>query len=171
MKNFIFTLVTVFLSIFTTTAQNLFEAGVEEPYNYGDITIKINNWDLFRNDWNQQDFQAAIGLNPTAITSSNQDFFEEFGFTQKTYNFNGDTLSVSGSALVPNAFYVDSFELNTPLLNVNGIKVGDPLNSVLITFVRNYLRSDYILVYYEDDAIAFHYLNGVITKITFYTPV
>jgi len=68
-------------------------------------------------------------------------------------------------------YYADIFELTTSLLDINVIRVGDSINAVLSNFKKNFVRSDHNLVYNDDDSIAFHHQNGIITKITWYTRV
>jgi hypothetical protein len=99
----------LFLSCLMSSGQQVFQPGIEEPYDYSEISIKLNNWDLARNDWSQQSFQTLIGETPTSLNSSNLDFFSDFRYTQYTYNFSGNTIIVGGGALRPNMYYVDSF--------------------------------------------------------------
>jgi|GEM_PF-2724749 len=171
MKKYIYLITLTFLSCLMSSGQQVFQPGIEEPYDYSEISIKLNNWDLARNDWSQQSFQTLIGETPTSLNSSNLDFFSDFRYTQYTYNFSGNTIIVGGGALRPNMYYVDSFELTTSLLDINVIRVGDSINAVLSNFTKNFVRSDQILVYYDDDSIAFHHQNGIITKIKWYTQV
>ena len=70
MKKYIYLITLTFLSCLMSSGQQVFQPGIEEPYDYSEISIKLNNWDLARNDWSQQSFQTLIGETPTSLNSS-----------------------------------------------------------------------------------------------------
>lgn len=169
MKNLI-SIIVIYLSFFSLSYGQIFQVGIEEPYDIDEIDIRLNNWNLMRTDYTDTTFRNAIGLQaPTRVAWSDNEV-QEFGHDYFVYDFLGNSVAISGSAL-SDAFYVAKFEIVNAALTINNIKVGDPINLVLNTFAKHYTQTDRITIYYDDTAISFYHTNSLITKITYWTPL
>lgn len=169
MKNKFLSIV-ITLGIWTISFAQVSQIQIEQPYGIGEIVIKLNNWDLMRLDYTDASFRAAIGVQSSARVPWSAAAVQEFGHDYFVYNFGGNSVEISGSAL-DNSFYVAKFEIVNQALNINGIKVGDPIGIVPTTFAKHYSDAESYYVYYDDTAISFYHLNGVINKITYWTPL
>lgn len=138
-------------------------------YDYGKNEIVINNWLLEKSVKDYNDIIDNLGLKPDSIVESTSNF-EEHGYHYYKCYYKNNVVGISGESEFNDTYYVHSFNINSTILNINGITVGSSKEAVLKEFSKHNISDNEIHVYLEDQLILFYINNGTVVTIEFLTP-
>lgn len=147
--------------------------------------VILSGWDVSRTDYSHSRFESVTGIDMDAqFNYSGPKDQEEFGYpwfyykNSNTDNYEG--LHFAGIVERINDEYqgrnhLRSFKLTTDTFNVNGVVVGDSIQTVRDQF-NDYCEDQEtrsVFLRYDEQEIRFYYyeLSNTIYKITFFTPI
>lgn len=142
----------------------------EQYYEYGEKIFKLNNLDTDELSKNHLTLIHAIGIKPDSIIERGADHFDEFGYRFYICYFNDDRIEISGGAdLNGDQYYIHGIDIVGNTLDLNNIKVGDPIDKVKKEFSKCVIKKDAIVILRDGSPLTFYHKNGIITRIELIT--
>lgn len=146
-------------------------------YELDEITVKLGHFDfntkIEDTPGDIENFVKKTGLDKLPDLrkyKSNEKIYEEFGY--HIYNFFYGKRGSVGGVEIRDHYISDMEIVNTKLLSINSIHIGDNIEKVKKVFPKYNYNKGRISIYYGPYTLSFYYdEKGLINKITNYLPL